>query len=132
MILALRIFLVLGMLVALYTWRVKIKGEEKKKYNPVCDINDRVSCTKAVNSKYGSLLKILPNHVLGLLFYVSAFAISFTSYDGLIFFMTIPAIIMTLVLAYISVFIQKNFCVVCICSYIVNIAVLILSYRLYF
>ncbi|MDP3917242.1 MAG: vitamin K epoxide reductase family protein [Nanoarchaeota archaeon] len=128
MITALRIFAVLGMIVSIYAWIVKVKAERGRKYNPLCDIKSNISCTKAITSKYGNLLKILPNHVLGLLFYVSVFVVSFTKFNFLIFFMAIPAMIMTIMLAYVSFFIQRNFCLLCISSYIINIAVLVLSY----
>lgn len=112
-----------GLLVSLYAWYVERRFGEKS-YKPACDISENVSCTKAFTSRYGRLFGI-PNSVLGVVFYTAMFVLAWFGYAQLVLYAAIFAMLGTLYLAYISYFVQKNFCLVCWSVYVVNIVLLL-------
>ncbi len=130
MLFILRLVLILGIILSLYSFSVEKKIAKNKKYSPVCDISSKVSCTKAFTSKYGHVFGV-SNALMGIGFYVAALLLTFSSFASLIFYMALFSMLMTLYLAYVSFFIQKNFCLVCISIYVINILVLLLSNKLF-
>jgi uncharacterized membrane protein len=129
MLTILRLILVLGLLLSLYSFYVERKITKNKKYSPVCDISSNVSCTKAFTSKYGHVF-VVSNSLLGMGFYLVALLLAFSSLSSFIFYMALPSMLMTLYLAYVSFFVQKNFCLVCSTIYLVNLIILVLSSKL--
>ncbi len=130
MIIALRLIIALGLILSLYSFYVEKKIAKNKKYSPLCDISSKASCKKSFTSKYGHIF-LVSNSLLGIGFYLVALLLTFSSFASLIFYMALPSMLMTLYLAYISFFIQKNFCLVCTSIYLVNILVLILANKLF-
>ena len=129
MILLLRLVLILGIILSLYSFYVEKKIAKNKKYSPVCDISSNVSCSKAFGSKYGHVF-LVSNSLLGIGFYLFALLLTFSSFISLIFYMALFSMLMTLYLAYVSFFVQKNFCLVCSSIYMINLVVLIISNKL--
>jgi len=41
----------LGLLIAVYSYYVKVKFSKNKKYKAICDISENVSCTKVLSSE---------------------------------------------------------------------------------
>lgn len=109
----------------------------KKKYKRVCDVNESMSCTLVLTSKYGHMAKLLfnlneksffnrSNAEYGLWFYIAmAFfqVYPFTMlpyHDLLFFFATLSSMIVSICLAGILYFILHNFCMICVCMYFLN------------
>ena len=124
-----RFIFILGVILSAYSFYVEKKMTSNKKYVPVCDISSNISCTKAFASKYGHLFGI-SNSLVGIGFYLAALFLTFTSFAFLVFYMAAISMLMTIYLAYISFFLQKNFCLVCTVVYLVNALAFVLSIKL--
>ena len=109
----------LGMLISLYAFRVKQKLAKDKGYKPVCDISEKISCTKALDSGHGALF-ILPNSLYGLAFYALALALAWLALSA-------PAVLGSVYLAYVSFFRLRVACPLCTIIYALNIALLVMS-----
>jgi vitamin-K-epoxide reductase (warfarin-sensitive) len=116
---------IIGFLLSLYALYVEYKVEKEASYKAVCDINNRMSCTKAFTSKYGKILGI-SNAYYGVVYYLIVFVLTFTVYSDIIFYLAILGGVGSIYLAYILYFKLKDICVVCTSVYVVN--VLMLSY----
>jgi vitamin-K-epoxide reductase (warfarin-sensitive) len=119
-----------GFLVSLYALYVRQKLLHSDSYSPACDISDRVSCSKALGSRYGTTVGI-PNPLAGLVFYCSTCLLAFSDFFlPYLFFLVLPAVLFSIYLAYISYFRQKNFCLVCSFIYLVNLAMATVGFML--
>ena len=127
MLLTIQVLSAIGMLLSAYALRVEIRKKQNKDYKAMCDINDKVSCTKAFSSKYGRIL-LLPNSFYGIIFYLAVIALSIFNLANIIFYLAIISFIGTLYLIYVLYFKVKSFCLVCNGIYIINILLLIFSY----
>jgi uncharacterized membrane protein len=122
MILIFQIITVCGFLISLYALYVRHKVLKAPTYSPICDIRANISCSKALGSRYSKTMGV-PNALAGLLFYALVFVLSF-SYMHLVIYPVLASVVFSLYLAYISYIKQKNFCLVCTLTYLVNIALL--------
>ena len=125
MILVFQIITVCGFLISLYALYVRHKVLKAPGYSPICDIRANISCSKALGSQYSKTMGV-PNALAGLLFYALVFVLSF-SYMQLVIYPVLASVLFSLYLAYISYIKQKNFCLVCTLTYVVNIALLVLA-----
>lgn len=126
MIFWIRWLALIGILLSCYALYVKKTAERYRKYKPLCDLAENISCTKAFMSKEGSLTG-LPNPVYGLAYYILVFIATMYYQKELIFYLSIIAFATSLYLAYISYFKQKNFCLVCSSIYLINILIFAFS-----
>ncbi len=117
----------LGLLVSFYAFRTELKVKLNKKYKAFCDRNNRISCSKTLSSKYGNLFGI-PNSLAGIFFYASLLVLAFLNITNYIFYLSIIAFLISILLAYLSFFKVKTICPVCISIYIINTTLLIVSY----
>ena len=117
----------LGLLISLYAFYVKQRMKKDKNYSPVCDISDKVSCTKAMGSRYGSFF-IVPNSVWGILFYGALAVLSFMGMIQAVIWLSVVAVLGSIYLAYASFFKIKVLCPLCLGIYAINILILIFSY----
>lgn len=119
-----------GFLASLYAFNVRLKVLKSGSYTPVCDISDRISCSKAFGSDYSKTLGI-PNPLAGLLYYPAMVLLPFFEVSlQYLFYLTLPPLVFTVYLAYISYVRQKNFCLVCSFIYLVNLALAVLAINL--
>lgn len=123
-----QIIAVCGFLISLYALYVRHQVLKTPTYSPICDIRANISCSKALGSQYSKTLGV-PNPLAGLLFYALVFVLSF-SYLHLAIYPVLASVLFSLYLAYISYIKQKNFCLVCTFTYLVNIALLVLAINL--
>ena len=123
----LEILAVIGFLLSLYAFYVEKKFEANNKYHAACDINDRVSCTKAFKSKYGHTFGI-SNSIFGMIFYVIVFVLLFMNFTNIVFYLSTLSLLGSIYLAYILYFKVKSFCLVCNAIYIVNILLFVFSF----
>ncbi len=117
----------IGCSLSLYALHVKKQLGKRKRYTAFCDINEKLSCTKALGSKYGELF-LLPNSVFGVLFY--ALLALLGAFDELlaVFYLSVLAALGSLYLAYVSFFKLKIACPICMLTYVINVLLLIASW----
>lgn len=113
-----------GFLLSTYAFFIQVKRPEK----PWCDLKSNISCTSALLSDAGFLTG-LPNSVYGLLFYATTFFLAFFDEARIVFYLSLPAVLASLYLGY-ALWKQKNYCVVCIGIYGVNVLLLLFSFGL--
>jgi len=134
---------VIGIIVCLYAIKIEKdedeykKDDDKQRVPRMCDINDSMSCTAVLTSKYSHMTKLIfglsensvfnySNAHYGLVFYIGLLLFQFypftlIPYHEYIFLcMSIASIIASCGLAWILYYILHNFCMICVCMYIVN------------
>ncbi|XP_026492406.1 vitamin K epoxide reductase complex subunit 1-like protein 1 [Vanessa tameamea] len=127
----------LGILISTYALYVEMAAEMKPGYKALCDISEHASCSKVLTSKYGKGLGImpkdspfkLPNCVYGVMFYsIMIFLTTFnvTSVVKVQIALSITSLATCVYLAYLLIFVLRDFCVVCVSTYLLNIIVAIL------
>ena len=120
---------ILGFLVSLYSFRTELKIKHDKKYRAICDKNKKVSCFRAFSSKYNNIIGI-PNSLAGMIFYAVLFFLITYNVNQLIFPLIILAFLGSIFLAYLSYIKLKVFCIVCNLIYLINLILVILSYKI--
>jgi len=126
MVILLQTIAVIGIVMSLYLLYVRRRLVHDSSYKAVCDISEKMSCTKVAASKYSHLLGV-PNAFIGLLFYAAVLVLSDIALTKIIFYLSIPAVLATIYLAYLMQFRVKNSCIVCYGTYIANILIFLLS-----
>ncbi|MBI2208435.1 vitamin K epoxide reductase family protein [Candidatus Woesearchaeota archaeon] len=127
MALTLLIILAIGFLLSLYSFYVERKVSSQKNYKAVCDISDKLSCTKAFATGYGKIFGI-SNGLAGMLFYGIVLITVFYGALNLAFYLSVLSIFASLYLAYVLQFKVRAVCLICYSIYAVNILLLIFSY----
>ena len=117
-----------GLFLSVYSLHIEKRFAESKEYRAVCDISNRISCTKLFSSRYGTHFGI-SNSLYGLLFYLILFILSLYNLNNYLFYLSVILFIGSLYLAYVSYFKLKNYCIICHGIYLVNILILVFSYR---
>ncbi|HZW61468.1 MAG TPA: vitamin K epoxide reductase family protein [Candidatus Babeliales bacterium] len=117
------ILALLGFSISLYTYIIEKKITLNPQYKPVCDLSDRISCSKPIKSAYGSLF-FVSNSLIGLVFYLLVALLAINDAINLILIAAIGATIASCILAYILYFKIKAICLLCTSLYIVNIILL--------
>ncbi|XP_042236245.1 vitamin K epoxide reductase complex subunit 1-like [Homarus americanus] len=132
-----------GIGLSLYALYVEIKKESDRDFQAMCDISASVSCSRVFTSKYGRGFGIIgevlgkdhilnqPNSIPGIIFYclvillgeirsvrVAKFQRSLITLSNL----------MSVYLAYLLYFVLKDFCVVCVTTYFVNVLLTVLAF----
>ena len=119
---------VLGLFLSCYALYVEWKTKKTRHYHAICDFSNHFSCSTAFTSPYGKLFG-LPNAFYGILLYTLLTLLSVYALIPFIFYLAVLACISSVGLAYISYYKLKNFCAVCTSIYIINIALLLVSYQ---
>lgn len=130
----------LGYVVCVYALSVEFHVEADPQYEAMCDINEKMSCTKVLTSEYGKGFGLLgyiighdhplnlKNPFFGLAFYTIQLILSDRK-SSLACKLQLATAIMancgTLWLAYILYFVLNDFCVVCVSTYAINFCVLL-------
>ena len=117
----------LGLLVSSYALYLEKKVKEDPNYKPLCDFSENASCSKPIKSKYGKLFGV-PNALMGIFYYLLILFLSLLQQKFLLFYICVAGVGASLVLAYILYFKIRTFCLVCILTYIINGALLYLTY----
>lgn len=132
-----RIFPILGILISLYALWVEHRKALDDTYEAMCDLSEGASCTKVLMSSYGhifshfgfvksgSLLDV-PNPVLGLCFY--SLVLLWPGNSRLpVLLASIGSVMFSAYLGYILYAVLKDFCLVCVSSYAINLIILIIE-----
>ena len=134
----LRIFPVLGILVSLYALWVEHRKALDDTYEALCDLSEGASCTKVLMSSYGHIFSHfgfvpngsaldVPNPVLGLCFY-SLVLLWPRNYSRLpVLVASLGSVLFSAYLGYILYAVLKDFCLVCVSSYIINFVILVVE-----
>lgn len=124
--LAIIIISIIGLALSIYAIIEERKVRNDSGYKPVCDINDRVSCSKAFTSRYGKTFGI-SNSYGGLVFYtITPIAAYFA--PQFLLPMVAFSVLGSVYLGYLQYVKLRTFCVVCTSIYAVNIALLIAAW----
>ena len=116
----------IGFCIALYAYFVENKMKADANYHPACDINDRISCSKPMQSQYANIF-FISNSLLGMLYYAVTALLAFMGMHTLLIVATTLGVLTSCVLAYLLYFKIKSLCLVCTSLYIVNALLLIVS-----
>lgn len=117
-----------GLIVCLYGAYIEHKVLADHTYKAACDISDQASCTKTFLSPWGKLLGI-SNIYVGIAFYLVMLALGILGQVHLAFLGAVGACIASAYLAYILYTKVKTFCLLCSSIYLINIILLIITYR---
>ena len=135
---------IVGILICIYAIDIEKSGAKKTQYKRICDVNESMSCTLVLTSKYGHMAKLLfnlsENSILnksnaeyGLLFYIGMLLLSLLPstiipYHSQLFFLgTLSSVLASLGLAWILYAKLRNFCLICVTMYFINSLLLISS-----
>ncbi|BES97801.1 vitamin K epoxide reductase complex subunit [Nesidiocoris tenuis] len=142
--LLIRFSTLMGFVLSLYTYIVELNLHHNHDYVALCDISEHMSCSKAFTSQWGTGFGFVgqllgedsvfnqPNSVPGMVFYVIAFILSFPDqavFAKILLFQSVLANFMSVYLAYILYFLLRDFCIVCISTYVTNATLLYLAYH---
>lgn len=135
-----RIFLcVLGLVLSVYALHVELSRERNPDYRAMCDLGESVSCSKVFSSRWGRGFGLLqyfidknhplnqPNSVLGIIFYTLQMVLGLSLSRKAAMFLVFSSWVSmagSLYLASILAFVLRDFCMVCVSTYIVNFALL--------
>lgn len=118
----------IGIVVSVYSLYLESRLAKNPFYKPMCDINDKISCTAALQSDYSHFLG-LSNALLGFGYYGIMFVLSMIHVLYIAWVMSAVALIFSCYLAYILAFKIKIFCPLCVTLYIVNGLLFIILYQ---
>lgn len=138
-----------GLLIAVYSYYVKWSFKRNPvNYRALCDLNETISCTRVVTSKYGSGFGFMgtlfgensvlnmSNSILGAVFYSLQIILTCYNQHELIQLTALTASVASIIgsvyLAYILYFVLKDICIVCIASYVVNALLLYNNWQIYY
>jgi vitamin-K-epoxide reductase (warfarin-sensitive) len=119
-----------GMLLSGYTLYIEHKLKKNSEYKAVCDISNRMSCTRTFHSSYGKTMYV-SNGWWGLLYYLIIAGLVLYGRPDFILFATACGVLFSARLAYILYFKLKNFCLICNGIYVVNILLLAFAWMNY-
>ena len=108
----------LGFILSSYVVYVYVRCK-RNSYKPWCEISERISCLKAINSRYGKAM-YFQNGIYGLIFYSTVFLAAFLM-PAILLYLSIISLFVSASLIYLGVIKQNNYCIVCLCIHIVNI-----------
>jgi vitamin-K-epoxide reductase (warfarin-sensitive) len=118
----------IGFAIATYAVMLEKKLAHDPQYKPVCDLSDRVSCSKPIKSAYSHIL-YFSNATWGALYYAVVMLLALSNMPRLLLIVTAGGVLSSLVLAYLLFFRIKSFCLVCISLYVVNILLFVASLK---
>ncbi|XP_026327554.1 vitamin K epoxide reductase complex subunit 1 isoform X2 [Hyposmocoma kahamanoa] len=123
-----------GILISTYALYVEMAAEVRPGYKALCDISEHASCSRVLTSKYSKgfglisddSLLVVPNCVYGVIFY--CLMIFLSTFDNLTlvrvqFFIALSSVATCFYLAYLLIFVLKDFCIVCVSTYVFNAAI---------
>ncbi|KAK3781668.1 hypothetical protein RRG08_043579 [Elysia crispata] len=132
----------LGMCISVFAMYVEILKEKNPDYVALCDINSYITCSRVLTSRFakgfGIVEKIFsktsllnqPNTVYGMAFYTFMATLALSSSSSSAVVQTVSSIAAnfgSVYLGYILLFILKDFCLVCVSTYVVNFLLLVAS-----
>ena len=111
--------LICGFCISYYSYYISRRRKKKPEYRPACDINDRISCSKPMESSYGKTGGI-DNAIIGILFYTGMLLASWYELLPILRIGAIGSAIISLYFAYRLFFTLRIICILCIAIYVIN------------
>lgn len=115
------ILAILGLMIAVYGITVERALKQDMQYKAVCDISDKISCTRPMLSQYNSMLGI-SNSLAAALYYALIIALVVLQQPQLLMFVIVGGLVATAIFAYILYFKIRSLCLICTSLYLINIA----------
>jgi vitamin-K-epoxide reductase (warfarin-sensitive) len=128
MVMIIIILALIGFCISLYTYTVEKKIKDEPDYKPVCDLSDRISCTKPMKSPYANLF-FASNAVAGMGYYLLVALLAFFNLNLLLVIATIGGCLVSAVMAYLLYFKIQSLCILCTSLYVVNILLLLCALK---
>ncbi|MBI2044651.1 hypothetical protein HYT23_01190 [Candidatus Pacearchaeota archaeon] len=122
------IFAIIGLIVSLYTFHIENSLKKNKDYRSICDFSIRISCSRAISSRYGRFFGI-HNSILGITLYVAIIMLFVFNLNYMVLYLSLIAVIGSLFFAYLQ-YNMRTFCLICTLTYLINIILLIVSLSL--
>ena len=123
MIVSALILAILGFAISFYTFTIERKIKQDPDFKPVCDLSDKISCTKPMKSEYAHLF-YFSNATAGMLFYTVTGALALAHAHAILLVTITGACIASCVLAYILYAKVHAFCLLCTALYVINFMLL--------
>lgn len=118
----------IGLLLSLYGLFIERRLKVNQSYKPVCDISDKVSCTKTFLSPWGKITGV-SNVYVGAIVYAIMIIVAVMGNAQLAFVGACILVVGSLFLAYILLTKIRTFCLLCTAIYIVNVALFLAAAR---
>ncbi|HSC24612.1 MAG TPA: vitamin K epoxide reductase family protein [Candidatus Babeliales bacterium] len=118
---------IIGLVISVYGIFVERKLKQDINYKAACDISDKISCTRPLLSSYAAMLGI-SNIWASALYYCAIIIMAILQLKTMLFITSCAGVIVSVIFAYILYFKIRSFCLICTSLYIVNIALLTVSY----
>jgi len=121
------IIALLGLIISIYGIMVEYKIKQNGDYTAICDISDKISCTRPFLSPYKKMLGI-SNIWASAMYYGILFILALFHLKTTIFIITCIGIVVSIIFAYILFFKMRLICLICVSLYIINIALAVSCY----
>ncbi|XP_005090388.1 vitamin K epoxide reductase complex subunit 1 [Aplysia californica] len=137
----------MGVVICLYSLQIELRKERNPEYRAYCDINERMSCSKVLTSKYSQGFGVVhlllgKNHMLnarncnvGLVVYVLNIMLCIMGpgplTSRLLYYGALIMVLGCVYLACVLFFILHDVCLVCITTYVINGCLLYLAHSTY-
>jgi vitamin-K-epoxide reductase (warfarin-sensitive) len=138
----------LGLLLSFYAIHLEYQSTHNADFVAICDINQEISCTKALTSNYKNIfaaLNLIPSDSIfnrlnceyGVVFYLVIFIAyqlskRFSIFKTVLLLITSVGMILSVILGYIMITILKTLCLICIGTYLANLLLLFIAIEEYF
>ncbi|EDO35534.1 predicted protein [Nematostella vectensis] len=133
---------VAGVFLSAYALNVEVSKSNNKDYRAICDISEKISCSKVFSSKYGTGFGLVepifgkdstlnvPNSIFGIMFYTMVFLLGFSRSKlaaQLSVFSAVLSCLGSVYLGCILYFVLQDVCIICISTYVVNACLLVVN-----
>ncbi len=115
-----------GFCISLYTYITERKVKAMPNFKPMCDISDRISCSKPMKSEYSNIF-FFSNAIIGMGYYVLIALLALYNATTLLLITTIAGCLVSCWLAYLLFFKIKSLCILCTSLYVINFLLLLAS-----
>jgi vitamin-K-epoxide reductase (warfarin-sensitive) len=115
---------IIGLICSMYALYIKYKMHGRI-YKPMCDINEHISCTKALKSKESQIFTV-PNAFLGLFLFAITIVLDFFRLYAVISLLYLLPLVICIFLLY-TLYKQRNWCIVCLITHAGIIGIFLMS-----
>ena len=126
MFISIVILAALGLLISIYTYGIELKIKRNPQYKPVCDLSDRISCSKPIQSQYAHMF-FISNAMMGIIFYFCVILLAVVEAKWLIICGVVGSCIVSCCFAYLLYIKLKTVCLLCTALYVINFLLLYYS-----
>jgi vitamin-K-epoxide reductase (warfarin-sensitive) len=132
-----------GLFLSIYAIYIEHQITQNEDFVALCDINQEISCSKALSSDYKyifSALNLISSDSLfnrlnceyGILFYIFIFVAyqlskKYPIFKTFLLLSTSFGMVLSVVLAYVMITILKTLCLICIATYLTNLLLLLIA-----